>query len=47
MAAAACPFCGEAIGYDRRFYRSPEHGLCHAVCLEDHIDTPPDSVVPE
>ena len=37
MALSVCPFCDEAINYGRRFYNDREHGLCHAVCLEDSL----------
>ena len=40
MAAAVCPFCDEAIGYDRRFYNDGGASLggfdlVHALCAED------------
>lgn len=39
-AGAICHHCGDAIGYERRFY-STEDGLVHAVCEEEAIDAEP------
>ena len=36
LAVSRCRFCGDAIGYDVRFYRDPDGpGFVHARCLED------------
>ena len=43
MAAAVCPLCGAAIGYERRFYNEGKPGgfdLAHALCVEDNPDGP-------
>jgi hypothetical protein len=36
-AATGCKLCGEAIGYETRYYNDNEYGLVHARCLENKL----------
>lgn len=40
MSAETCRFCGDMIGYDKRFYTDLDNRdkLVHAVCLEESVE---------
>jgi len=38
MADSKCPYCHEAVGYDRRFYQLDGKILVHAFCYETAVE---------
>ena len=37
MAESICRLCGDAIGYDTRFYEEDPGGYVHALCYEESL----------
>jgi len=37
MAEGKCPWCGEKIGYERRFVRQPDGSCYHLACVHESV----------